>query len=195
MSTHDLVSIVAALCGLFMVVGGLFLLYRGTITLSETPVEDAVSVEFRKMFKLKTQYPALGIFVIGLAFVATAMILTRDDAPVRLRATLAQATQALNPEDVKVVVLASWNASPPDTDGRIDQDVTLPSQFWVLVSAPGYTPFRRPISPSMLTRTVSLGEIVLKKAPGMLAQASTPRSTIVQPQQPLPPPDSPYRFN
>jgi hypothetical protein len=193
MSTHDFISLVAALCGFIMVMGGVVLLYRGTITLSERPAEDAVSLEFRKMFKLKTQYPALGIFVIGLAFVATPLFLTRADAPVRIRANLVQANQAPSPDEVSIRVAAEWSGAPPDTDGRIDQRVPLPNQFWVLVSAPGYTPYRRQLAPSMLTRTVSLGAIVLTRAAGIKAAARP--TEIVQPQHPLPAMDSPYRFN
>jgi hypothetical protein len=191
MSTHDFISLVAALCGFIMVAGGLVLLYRGVLTLSETPAENAVSIEFRRMFKLKTQYPALGIFVIGLAFVATPLFLTRPDAPIRIRATLAQADEAPNPDEVSIEVSASWSVNRAATDGRIDQSVPLPNQFWVLVSAPGYKPFRRQIAPSMLTRTVSLGSIVLIRAPGMQARPTA----ILPPANDLPPMNSPYRFN
>jgi hypothetical protein len=193
MSTHDFISLVAALCGFIMVMGGVVLLYRGTITLSETPARDAVSLEFQKMFRLKTQYPALGIFVIGLAFVATPLFLTRADAPVRIRANLVQANQAPSPDQVQIRITAEWSGAPPDTDGRIDQRVPLPDQWWVLVSAPGYTPFRQRLAPSMLSRTVSLGAIALTRAAG-IQEAARP-AEIVQPAQPLPAMDSPYRFN
>ena len=66
--TADIVIVLAGVCGLLMVVGGLGLFYKGAITLQVASQNQAVKIEFFKQFKLTTQYPALAFFVIGLAF-------------------------------------------------------------------------------------------------------------------------------
>ena len=59
MNTFDIVVILGAFCGCCMVVGGLILLYKGIITLSHASPEEALKIEYRKMVRITTHYPAL----------------------------------------------------------------------------------------------------------------------------------------
>jgi hypothetical protein len=72
-STFNTILIISACCGLLMIVGGMFLIYRGTITLQATPKADALTVRWRKQFVISTQVPAIGFFLIGLVFVVIAL--------------------------------------------------------------------------------------------------------------------------
>ena len=77
MSTFDIVIILGGICGLCMVIGGLILLYKGAITLSQATPEEALSVEYKNMLKISTHYPALALFIIGLFFIIAAGVLSR----------------------------------------------------------------------------------------------------------------------
>ena len=66
MSVFDLVLLTGPICGILMVLGGIILLYKGAISLNVASEEGAFTVEFKNELRITTQYPALGIFVIGL---------------------------------------------------------------------------------------------------------------------------------
>jgi hypothetical protein len=67
----DVVVVIGALCGLLMVLGSMYLLRLGIIdlkTASSSPDPDALAVIVKEI-KITSRYPALGLFVIGLAFI------------------------------------------------------------------------------------------------------------------------------
>jgi len=66
MTVFDIVVLIAAACGLAMVVGGIWLLARGAITLAATPKTDALTLEWKKQFRINTQVPGLAFFLVGL---------------------------------------------------------------------------------------------------------------------------------
>src|SRR5205809_6057410 len=74
-STFDAVIVITVVCGLLMVVGGMVLLYKGTITLKDSNPDEAIRIEFKHMINVTTRYPALALFVIGLVFTVVAYIL------------------------------------------------------------------------------------------------------------------------
>ncbi len=64
---RSLLIIVAAGCGLLMVVGAFFLLYRGIIKLEPSSGQQT-ELDVLTILKLKTNIAALVLFVLGLAF-------------------------------------------------------------------------------------------------------------------------------
>jgi hypothetical protein len=58
----------AALCGVSMVVGAMFLLYKGVISLSAPPRASPTELKVFDIIKIKTNVAALCLFAIGYAF-------------------------------------------------------------------------------------------------------------------------------
>jgi hypothetical protein len=81
MTTYDFAILGGTVCGIVMVVGGILLLYKGSIKLEVASKDPALSVEvFEKQFRLTTHAPALGLFAIGLLFVGLAIYFARETA-------------------------------------------------------------------------------------------------------------------
>jgi hypothetical protein len=78
-STFDAVIVITVVCGLLMVVGGMVLLYKGTITLKDSNPDEAIQVEFKHMINVTTRYPALALFVIGLVFTVVALYFAQSE--------------------------------------------------------------------------------------------------------------------
>jgi len=139
MSPEQVAISVAALCGLVMVVGGIVLLYRGTITLDKADQGQAVTLEFKKLIRVQTSYPALGLFVIGLAFVIVS-IHYAGGVPVRIGGRIIASTLA-DMNQVTIAVAAGPWPVRAGTDGQIDE-VVYPNlqRLHVDVVMPGHTP-------------------------------------------------------
>ncbi len=75
--SFNITVIISAVCGLLLVSGGIFLLWRGVISLEATSQKGALSIEWKKQLKLTTHVPALALFIIGLAFIVAALISSR----------------------------------------------------------------------------------------------------------------------
>jgi len=68
----DIVILIGVICGPLMILGSMFLLYKGSISLQAAANDkDALSIELMKEIKLSTRYPALGLFLIGFMFFIT----------------------------------------------------------------------------------------------------------------------------
>src|SRR5438067_13722224 len=78
-STFDAVIVITVVCGLLMVVGGMVLLYKGTITLQDSNPDEAIRVGFKHMINVTTRYPALGLFVISLVFTVVALYFAQSE--------------------------------------------------------------------------------------------------------------------
>ena len=63
MTVFELVALVAAIAGLAMVIGGIWLVAKGILTMAATPQADALTVELKKQFRLRTQVPGLAFFL------------------------------------------------------------------------------------------------------------------------------------
>ncbi len=72
MTTTDYIVLIGMVCGPFTVLGGLVLPYKGVVRLSEASCEEALSIEHKKIVKIKVHYPALALFAIGVAFIVVA---------------------------------------------------------------------------------------------------------------------------
>ncbi len=161
MGTYDYAIIGAILCGIIMVFGGIVLLYKGAIRLEVASKDPALTVEmFQNELKLSTRNPALGLFVIGLCFVALSIYFGQDMA-----ATAIEVRGRAENVDEKVTILlqSQW---PVDThEGRVHQVVRPQLDvLWVVVSAPGYKPHYESFARSELKRGVDFGSVTLDRA-------------------------------
>jgi hypothetical protein len=148
MTIGDLVRAIGALCGLFMVVGGMLLLRSGVITLDRAGSEEAASLEFRKLLKLTTHYPALGLFVMGLAFIIIALYNASPSY------NISGKIKAAHPEAATISVSGGpWGGILPTPTGEVKGTVT-PSmgQLTVVVTVPGYKPRTIPVEVGLLGR-------------------------------------------
>ncbi len=187
MPTFDIIVILGGICGLLMVLGGMILLYRGNITLSQTSKDDAVSLEFRKMIKISTHYPALGLFVIGLAFVLASAYICRPKEVQPL--TIKGHINTADPSSVTIFVYTGHGGLRPLTDGNID-DIVFPNLklLKVDINAPGYDPptITKTIESSDIKKgTVSLGEITFLNKKVEMPQIN--QGNIVPVKENLPP--------
>ena len=159
--TFSFLLLSGPLCGIIMVLGGILLLYKGAITLSGAS-EDALSVEFRKELRITTQYPALGIFVIGLLFVAIPAILGRpsETQPFTIKAKTVDVDE---PVSLRLIA-GGWNQNLKHSGQIIETHHPYVDTLQIVVTAPGYRPLTRTIQLSALDNgTADLGEIRLEQ--------------------------------
>lgn len=166
MTTYDMGAAAGCICGLLMVIGGMILLYTGAISLNKTSKEEAASVEFNRLFRLTTHYPALGLFVIGLAFIGTSVFLSRPpDNRVVMNGALALpegvALDQLDPHYLRLSLESTLQPSfDPNTD--VISVVGDPTTAWQLViTYPGMYA-QKPIDASG-KREIPLGKITLSR--------------------------------
>lgn len=139
MPTFDLLCIIGGICSVLMVAGALYLLYKGTITLTEKAPEEALRVEFKKMINITTRYPALGLFVIGWAFLGLVLYLsfqTSREQPLEIKGHL----KVDDARSVTVVATATMLRMNPTDDGGIDA-LIYPSRvdsIRIEIVTPGY---------------------------------------------------------
>ncbi len=160
MSTYDLSIMGGTLCGLIMVVGGIFLLSKGAIKLEAAAKDPALTVElFEKQFKLTTQVPALGLFVIGLLFIGLSIYVARGNeaAPIRLVGKTGVVDQP-----IFVQVRSEWLV--PAVLGQVDH-VLRPQLdiLWITIKAPGYAEFAKPFSKDELKNGINFGDIKMQR--------------------------------
>jgi len=158
MTAFDVVIILGGVCGLLMVVGGMILLYKGAISLNKASKKDAVSLEFKKMIKVTTQYPALGLFIIGLAFIISAAMFSKPTgvSPLKIQGHV----NVPDPSSVTIFVSAGRWSLEPFTDGTI-KGLIHPSLglLKVEITAPGYIP--PTITKSIGTEDIKFGVVSL----------------------------------
>lgn len=133
-NAFSVILIIAGVCGFTMVLGGIVLLYKGAIKLSSTPRDKAVELEFQRVFKITTQYPALGIFIIGLAFVTAALVTSR---PRQAEGIVVKGKADAGPLTSVVVQPGPWYVETTlgnGFDGVIHPDV---SKLYLELTAPG----------------------------------------------------------
>jgi hypothetical protein len=153
MDVFSIAIVVAVICGLVMVVGGIVLIYKGAMTLAATPAVDAITIEFKKQFRLSSQVPGLAFFIVGLLFVVVALWFCRPPRPIELYGTV-NGSQ----EHVQIIVSSQrWPLQPSSTgeiNGRIVPDMTY---LLIEANAPGCDPIQEPID----TRRMKDGKIIL----------------------------------
>lgn len=132
-----LIDYIAALCGLIMVVGGIILLYKGIITLNQASSGKALTVEFKKEFRIYTQYPALGLFIIGIVFISLALYSSKTPT-----LTLSGRTTIDNNSIHKIIIRSDTEFQlSVDSQGNI-QGSMFPNldHFELVIEASGYEP-------------------------------------------------------
>jgi len=148
-------------CGIIMVLGGILLLYKGAIQLESASKDPALTVDvFNKQFSLSTRVPALGLFVIGLLFVAGSMwVAMKTDVPfISVIGEFAEVD-----EPVKVTLYKEW---PVASSQHEVNDVLRPSfdVLWVKIAAPGYDPLEMSFNRDAVAGRIKLGKVALKRA-------------------------------
>jgi hypothetical protein len=160
MSTFDTVVIAAALCGVVMVGGGIALLWKGAITLAATPEATALSIEFKKQFRMNTQVPGIAFFVVGLVFIVVALYASKPTGvvPIDLQGEVLGVKAP-----VSVGASTKWHLdsfSSGAIRGRIYPEVTT---LVIEVSAPGYVPVTTPIEIKPGIQQAVIGKFQLEK--------------------------------
>jgi hypothetical protein len=139
--TFDFVVVLAGLCGLLMVLGGLLLFYKGVITLQQVSDKpDAVTFEFQRVLKIQSRYPAYGFFIFGLAFITLAAFYGRPDPQPTI--TLSGSVEnVVDPQAARVVVqLPLWDTNL-NVDGRVRRDLHPDlKQVHIEIRSPGNDP-------------------------------------------------------
>jgi hypothetical protein len=162
MSPFEMAALIGAAAGLSMVVGGIVLVWRGAITLASTPKADALTIEWKKQFRINTQVPGLAFFVVGWMFIAFATYSLKPDEvrPIEFEGELKGVD-----EPVSIIVRPTNWELPSDTSGKINGKVIPDLSFVVLlINAPGYEPFAKSIKiGSDGHRVAKLGTLELRR--------------------------------
>ncbi|MBI3014434.1 MAG: hypothetical protein HYY65_05100 [Candidatus Tectomicrobia bacterium] len=171
MPAFDLIIVFGGISGLLMVVGGMILLYKGTITLKESNPEEAIKVEFKKMINVTTRYPALGIFVIGLTFITIALYFSKPSAVQPLKVSGKLLTD--DPTAATISVSNKLKDTTPSTGGVIEE-VIYPNVDKIIfeIVMPGYNPPK--IIKTILTQDVRKGVVLLGEIHGGTKVAEKP---------------------
>jgi hypothetical protein len=143
MNTFEVVAMVGALAGLAMVLGGIWLVAKGVITMAATPKADALTLEWKKQFRINTQVPGLAFFLVGLLFVSTSLIFLKppEIVPIEFEGQVKGVDQPLS----ILVRPANW-ALPSSTNGQVNGKIFPDFSYLVLViTAPGYEPIETSI--------------------------------------------------
>lgn len=160
MTPFDVIVIMGGFCGICMVIGGMLLLYKGIITLSQTSKDAAVTVEFKEMVKITTHYPALGLFVIGWVFIITSFIYAKPPTvkPLAIKGRVI----ADDPTSVSFRVYSGSGYLKPLSGGEIN-DTLVPqlNTLIIEITAPGY-------NPPTITRAIDGND--LKKGEALLGE-------------------------
>ena len=179
----DAIIMLSGLCGVFMIVGSMVLLYRGVISLNRVSKQSAVDVEFKNLIKVTTHYPSLGLFVIGLIFIIGAMWMAKSNqTPLRITGSI----RAADVSSVTIRVTSAPQSISASTDGRVEGAITpivFPLRFEI--TAVGYDPpTQTRLIPAQDVKfgTVSLGNIEFRN----LVTLGVKRGVIQPVSGPLP---------
>jgi len=160
MTTYDLAIIGGTASGIIMVLGGIVLLYKGAIKLEVASQDPSLTVEmFEKKLKLTTHVPALGLFVIGLLFVISAIYFAQTTT-VKAIPVIGKAENV--EEEIDVIIKSEWPVSAHQ--GHV-QAVIRPQLdvLWVVISAPGYNQRTLVFKKEDFIKGVNLGTVQLEK--------------------------------
>lgn len=174
MNTYALTNLGSTLCGIVMVIGGILLLYKGAIKLEVASKDPALTVElFERQFKLTTQAPALGLFIIGLLFVSLANYYALQTVPIPVEVTPIEVigNAAGVEKDAQVTVEMSVQWGPYESTSPQIHHVLRPhlDTLQATVTAAGYEEVSRskPVTKARkgdkIVAEVDLGEVRLKK--------------------------------
>ena len=160
MTVLPIVELLTATCGIIVVAGGIYLLAKGAITLAATAPADALTIEWRKNFRVNTQVPGIAFFVIGLCFVVAALY----SATPRPGEAIDLSGEVAGVDGPVTVIIRSNPLNLPVFGHGAIRSHFYPD-FSVLTleaSAPGYEPMPVPVEISHGT-LVNVGTIQLRR--------------------------------
>lgn len=132
---YFILLLAGSLCGIIMVLGGIILLYKGAISLANVSGEDAFTIEYKKELRISTQYPALGIFMIGLLFVFFSVFMGKPD----LNKLVVKGKTVNVTEPVNISLKTStWSSGLSHTGDVLETFYPNIDTIQIVVSAPGY---------------------------------------------------------
>lgn len=132
------VVLIAAVAGLLMVVGGMWLIYKGAIILNNTNPQEAITIEWRQNFRMSTQVPGIAFFIVGLLFSSLAIWAAKPSGvePIRIKGNLKGISDIVT---IKIIPSSSsWTVqtgSNGEINGRIYPDIDV---LTLELTAPGY---------------------------------------------------------
>jgi len=145
MSTHDIAILFSAIAGFCMVIGGMLLIWKGAIVLAGTDSSTALSIEWKKDFKLNTQAPGIAFFILGLSFSCVAIYSSKPNAlkptdPIYITGTFDNVN-----EIVTITAVPSGWVVSSGSNGVVDAKFTPDTEILNLnFSAAGYLPAQIP---------------------------------------------------
>jgi hypothetical protein len=144
MTAFELIATIGAACGVAMVLGGIWLIANGQITLASTPQVEALTIEWKKQFRMSTQVPGIAFFLVGLIFVVIPLMLLRPPVMVPLEFE-GEIKGAEEPVSISIRPTTNWEL-PGTTAGKVN-GVIYPDLSVVLlvINAPGYEPVSKSI--------------------------------------------------
>jgi hypothetical protein len=140
MDPHNFSIYACAACGILMVAGSIWLLKTGVIQLNAAVKDSALTINVVDKINVSTTYPALGLFIIGLAFIGMAIWFSKPN--VGLPLNIVGKIDIDDPSLVTVSIEPDTSAVfKPDSYGRLDNFVRLDvHRFHVVINAAGYKP-------------------------------------------------------
>jgi len=169
MDTFDIAVVACALCGVFMVLGGIFLLYEGRVRPEAAAQDEALQIEFLKEVTLSTRYPALGLFVIGLAFSFGTLYYAKPATVQPLIFNGSVAGPASSSATISVRPSTPWSLAADSSGivrGQIDPN---PHYLTIEATAPGYRPVTKTVEQSnpIDFGTLAFDHPVAERIPGL----------------------------
>lgn len=117
---------------------------KGQLTLAATSHTDALSIEWKKQFRMSTQVPGIAFFVIGLVFVVLPLVFLKPAAIVPMEFE-GEIKGVEEPVSILVRPATNWEL-PCTTTGKVNGKIYPDLSFVLLViNAPGYEPYSKSI--------------------------------------------------
>jgi hypothetical protein len=161
MTTFDIATTTGSACGVLMVFGSMFLLAKGVISLNETRKSGATTLEVKKLFRLSSDNPALGLFVVGLAFILTSAALAKPaDSRITVIGFLKDA-DIEDPDQIRISMRSSMQDVVNTSNQQIEATADANGPRQVTITYPGYRTVELPLHGS--SGKLNLGEIHLVK--------------------------------
>ena len=168
-ASFSITVIISAVCGLSMVIGGIFLLSRGAMSLDVASKSQALSLEWKRELRLTTQYPALGFFIIGLAFIFIPLVFAKP-GPIP-KAKIEGETLGVTKPLTLILETEPW-VSGKEHEDCIEEEIDLSTvRLRITLSAPLHQQVHRWVSLGELFKgKYDLGKIRLAKVVDSLSK-------------------------
>jgi hypothetical protein len=177
MNPFNIVIYGSLFCAIAMILGGIWLLAKGAIKLSEEGKNPGgLTVEVFNKIKVNTGYPALAFFIIALFFIALAMWFSKPADVLSLNIDGKLNIDGDPSELVTIKVVPSSESGVtlhPNSDGSLTRTLHPEFALDVVINAAGYEPER-------WKETISMTKGVLQSIP-LPAEIKFTKSPIAPP--------------